>query len=258
MNASIGTTANEFVFRFDRRRSRSRGMVFYQVLELAVAHDLVRYQDLTAIKRPRAVPPTPPKARGHPPSLERPPANRPCVGDAGGLRLDGDPRRKAVLLVAGDKSGVNEKMFYRQLIAKADRRFDDHLSRTREGKEVAMAITLKDKMKDLSPARRRKIDARTAEILAEQMTLQELRHARKLTQVRMAKALGISQDGISKLEKRSDLLLSTLRKTVEAMGGTLCLIAEFPDRGPVVLSGISEAEPDHPKPTGRKHANAHA
>ena len=98
--------------------------------------------------------------------------------------------------------------------------------------------------KELSPARRKKVTERAAQLIAEEMTLQELRRARKLTQVRMAKALGISQDGISKLEKRSDLLLSTLRKTIEAMGGTLSLVAEFPDRAPVVLSGISEREPE--------------
>src|ERR1700689_5937712 len=103
-----------------------------------------------------------------------------------------------------------------------------------------MAVTLKDKMKGLSTERRKKIEARAAQLIAEEMTLQELRRARKLTQVRMAKELGISQDGISKLEKRSDLLLSTLRKTVEAMGGSLSLVAEFPDRKPVVLSGISD------------------
>jgi transposase-like protein len=68
---------NEFVFRFNRRRSRSRGMVFYRVLQLAIAHDPVRYQHLIATQRPRQVPPAGPKARGHPPSLERPPANRP-------------------------------------------------------------------------------------------------------------------------------------------------------------------------------------
>ena len=80
-DAHLASYLNEFVFRFNRRRSRSRGMVFYRVLELAVAHDPVRYQDLIATKRPRAVLPTPPlpgsQARGHPPSLERPPANRP-------------------------------------------------------------------------------------------------------------------------------------------------------------------------------------
>ncbi len=73
--------------------------------------------------------------------------------------------------------------------------------------------------------------------------LQELRRARELTQVRMAKTLGISQDSVSRLEKRSDLLLSTLRKTVQAMGGNLSLVAEFPDRAPVILSGIVDGDP---------------
>jgi transcriptional regulator with XRE-family HTH domain len=109
--------------------------------------------------------------------------------------------------------------------------------------------------KELSPARRKKVEARAAELIAEEMTLQELRRARKLTQVRMAKKLGVSQDGISKLEKRSDLLLSTLRKTVEAMGGRLSLVAEFPDRNPVVLCGIAE---DEPRARGRKRAHARA
>jgi len=68
---------NEFVFRFNRRRSRSRGLLFYRVLELAVSHPPVRYQDLIATKRPSKTPRTPPQTRGHPPSLERPPANRP-------------------------------------------------------------------------------------------------------------------------------------------------------------------------------------
>ena len=103
--------------------------------------------------------------------------------------------------------------------------------------------TLNQKMKRIGSARRKKVEARAAGLIAEEMTLQELRQARKLTQVRMAKVLGISQDGVSRLEKRSDLLLSTLRKSVEAMGGNLSLIAEFPDRDPVVLSGIAEVEP---------------
>jgi len=93
-----------------------------------------------------------------------------------------------------------------------------------------MPITLKDKMKGLSPAQRKKVEDRAAELIAEEMTLRELRHARKLTQVKMARKLGVTQDSVSRLEKRSDLLLSTLRKTVEAMGGNLSLVAEFPDR----------------------------
>jgi len=117
-----------------------------------------------------------------------------------------------------------------------------------------MPITLKDKMKELSPAQRKKVEARAAELIAEEMTLRELRHARKLTQVKMAKTLGVTQDSVSRREKRSDLLLSTLRKTVEAMGGNLSLIAEFPDRAPVVLSGIAEDDP-RTKPTGGRHVS---
>src|ERR1700704_298648 len=103
-------------------------------------------------------------------------------------------------------------------------------------------ITLDQIIKRMSPARRKKVEARAAQLIAEEMTLRELRHARRLTQVRMAKALGITQDGVSRLAKRSDLLLSKLSKTLKAMGGNLSLVAEFPDRPPVVLLGISETD----------------
>jgi hypothetical protein len=53
----------------------------------------------------------------------------------------------------------------------------------------------------------------------------------------------MTQDGVSRLEKRTDLLLSTLQDYVEALGGRLSLIAEFPDRNPVILSGFSEMAP---------------
>ena len=106
-----------------------------------------------------------------------------------------------------------------------------------------MAVNVDDKIKKLNPDQRKKVEARAADLMAEEMTLRELRHARKLTQIRIAKKLGITQDSVSRLEKRSNLLLSTLRKTVEAMGGTLSLVAEFPDRAPVVLSGIAEDDP---------------
>src|ERR1700719_877649 len=114
-----------------------------------------------------------------------------------------------------------------------------------------MPVDVNDKISKLSPALRKKVEARAAELIAEEMSLRDLRKARKLTQVRMAKVLGITQDSVSRLEKRSDLLLSTLRKTVRAMGGNLSLVAEFPDRAPVVLSGIAEDGP-RPKPTSRR------
>jgi transposase-like protein len=68
---------NEFVFRFNRRRSRSRGLVFYRVLELAAAHDPVRYRDLIANPKPGRQRRPPPGTRGRPPRLERPRAKRP-------------------------------------------------------------------------------------------------------------------------------------------------------------------------------------
>jgi DNA-binding XRE family transcriptional regulator len=122
---------------------------------------------------------------------------------------------------------------------------------------MTMPTSVDDIIAGLSPAQRKKVESRAAQLIAEEMTLRELRHARKLTQVRMAKALGVTQDSISRLEKRSDLLLSTLRKTVEAMGGNLSLVAEFPDRPPVVLAGIAENGPVTSSNHQKKH-RAHA
>lgn len=98
--------------------------------------------------------------------------------------------------------------------------------------------------KQLSHTRRRKIAARAATLIAEEKSLQELRQAHKLTQKRMAQVLGIGQDSVSRLEQRSDLLISTLRGYVEAMGGRLSLVAEFPNQEPVILSGIAALDSD--------------
>lgn len=95
-------------------------------------------------------------------------------------------------------------------------------------------------IKKLSRAQRKKIEARAKQLMAEEMTLQQLRQARRYTQKKLANSLHIGQEGVSKIEKRSDLLLSTLRGYVNAMGGQLSLVVEFPDREPIVLSGIAE------------------
>ena len=108
-----------------------------------------------------------------------------------------------------------------------------------------MATALHDKMKSVGSKRRKKIEARAAELVSEEMALRELRKAHHRTQASMAEQLGISQDGVSRLEKRSDLLLSTLRNYVEAMGGDLRLVAEFPDQPPVMLTGFSDIDDDH-------------
>ena len=103
-----------------------------------------------------------------------------------------------------------------------------------------MPNSLQDKLNQLPPERRVKIQARANQLIAEEMSLRDLRLARKLTQEKMAELLQIRQEGISRLEKRSDLHLSTLRDVVQAMGGELRLVVEFPDRPPVILSGFQE------------------
>ena len=102
-----------------------------------------------------------------------------------------------------------------------------------------MTTTLKDKMKKLPAARRKMVEARAAELIAQEMTLRELRQAHRRTQERIAETLGIGQEGVSRLEKRSELLISTLRSYIEAMGGSLSIIAKFPDHPPVEVAGLT-------------------
>ena len=78
-----------------------------------------------------------------------------------------------------------------------------------------MATNVNDIIKRLGPAQRKKVEARAAQLIAEELTLREIRKARKLTQKKIAKSLRIGQEGVSKIEKRSDLLISTLRSYVE-------------------------------------------
>lgn len=104
--------------------------------------------------------------------------------------------------------------------------------------------TLEEKLNQLPPDRRAKIQARADQLLAEEMSLRDLRLARKLTQEKMAELLKIRQEGVSRIEKRSDLHLSTLKQVIQAMGGELRLVVEFPDRPPVILSGFQVTEED--------------
>jgi DNA-binding XRE family transcriptional regulator len=100
--------------------------------------------------------------------------------------------------------------------------------------------TLEEVMSTLPPARRKRIEKRAAQLIAEELTLRELRKARKITQTQMARKLGVKQEQISRIERRTDLHISTLRRSVEALGGSLSLVAEFPDVAPVKLSGLSD------------------
>ena len=93
-------------------------------------------------------------------------------------------------------------------------------------------------MAGLPAKRRAKVEARTADLIAEQLSLQDLRKGTSKTQVSMAKKLHVGQEGIPRPAKRADMLLSTLQDYVHALGGDLHLVAEFPDRPPVCLTDL--------------------
>ena len=99
-----------------------------------------------------------------------------------------------------------------------------------------MTVTLEEFSKDFTLEERAHVAARTAELVEEKLTLRDLRQARHLTRERMAELMGVEQENVSRLERRADLLLSTLGSYVAAMGGKLRLVAEFPNRHPVAIA----------------------
>lgn len=105
-------------------------------------------------------------------------------------------------------------------------------------------------MAALPKLRRQRIEDRALELT----TLKDLRQAAQQTQAQMAVALGVGQDTISRLEKRSDMLLSTLRHYDESMGGRLNLVAQFPNCPPVVIEhlGVQPLTRKMTKQSGRR------
>ena len=103
-----------------------------------------------------------------------------------------------------------------------------------------MARTLQEKIATLPKARRLKVKKRTSDLVAEEMSLKALRKAFRKTQVQVARELDVGQDTVSRIERRTDLLLSTLRKYVGGLGGELVLLVTFPDRRSVRLNGLGE------------------
>jgi transcriptional regulator with XRE-family HTH domain len=93
-----------------------------------------------------------------------------------------------------------------------------------------MSIQFDDYLSNLPKERQQSIKKRADELIAEEATLRQLREARERSQVEMAEKLHIKQAAVSKLERRTDMYLSTLRNYIEAMGGTLEIVARFPDK----------------------------
>jgi transcriptional regulator with XRE-family HTH domain len=104
-----------------------------------------------------------------------------------------------------------------------------------------MAVKFEVMMRELFTSKERASIRRTAgQIAKRHMALRELRQARNRTQVSMAKRLGVKQVSISRFESRADPRLSTLTKYIDAMGGQLHLIVEFPEHEPVLLRNIGK------------------
>ena len=101
-----------------------------------------------------------------------------------------------------------------------------------------------DLTKDFTPERRARVDARKAELRAA-MPLHELRQARAMTQKAIGEALNVNQPAVAKLERRADMYVSNLRAYIEAMGGKLNIVAEFP-QGAVTITNFADPTPDAP------------
>lgn len=94
--------------------------------------------------------------------------------------------------------------------------------------------------KDFTPERRGRIDGRKTELRAA-MPLHELREARAMTQKAVGKTLHVNQPAVAKLERRADMYVSNLRAYIEALGGKLNIVAEFP-QGAVTITNFSDLD----------------
>jgi len=102
-----------------------------------------------------------------------------------------------------------------------------------------MATTLKQMLDRLPAERRRRVEAGAEALIAEEMSLRELRKAMGKTQDQLARKTGKSQVALSRLEKQTDMLISTLDEVVRGLGGRVRIVAELPDRPPVYLNGLA-------------------
>ncbi len=106
-----------------------------------------------------------------------------------------------------------------------------------------MGRTLDEVLQSLPPARREAIEARAEALIAEIEGLRALRILAERSQEEMAENLGIKQPSVHKIERQTDLYLSTLRRFVEAAGGTLELRVQLPGRDVIRLNGLGDLNP---------------
>jgi DNA-binding XRE family transcriptional regulator len=109
-----------------------------------------------------------------------------------------------------------------------------------------MGRTLNQIIAELPPERQGRIEARYQELREEAEGLRELRQIAGKAQAEMASALKIKQPSVSKIEKQTDMYLSTLRSYIEAMGGELELVVKLPSHGPLKLRNLGDMATDRP------------
>ena len=109
-----------------------------------------------------------------------------------------------------------------------------------------MGRSLEEMLAALPAKRRRSVEKRGQELIAEEMTLRELRKALGATQEQLAQRLGKPQASISRMEAQTDMLVSTLDRLVRGMGGRVSVTAEFPGRKPVRLA-MRDIHPPSPR-----------
>jgi helix-turn-helix protein len=110
---------------------------------------------------------------------------------------------------------------------------------------------LEDVMASLPPDRRDRIEAKAKRLIRAE-TLRQLRAAAKKTQEDVAATTGIAQHNVSRLERRGDMLLSTLQTYIGGLGGRLRLVAEFPSMDPVELDFSARPLPPKPQQKNRR------
>lgn len=153
-----------------------------------------------------------------------------------------DPRRMAILLIGGDKTG--DKRFYDRMIPVADDLYDVHLASWKRRKTMAGRRSFADLRARMTPEAQAKVESEALQLDAE-MDLAEVRRALKLSQDEIAQTLQIGQGSVAKIEKRADMYVSTLRRFIEAMGGELEITARFPDHTVKIRSFSDLSEKPH-------------
>ena len=107
----------------------------------------------------------------------------------------------------------------------------------------AKGVSLDEMIAQMPLDDQREVEERAAVLIAQHMALRDVRKAMGKTQVAVARQLGIKQENVARIEQRGDMLLSTLRGYVEALGGRVTLNVQMPGLPPVELEGLGDLAP---------------